>query len=93
MDPDKAGNLCGIPHIARVYDEYNDADEAKLKTTDDDDELGHVVPCMQAGQSNARGVPFYSRAVRPHARLCNTARGTAETQKRRNSELEVGHSL
>ena len=21
LDPDKAGNLCGIPHIARIYDE------------------------------------------------------------------------
>ena len=24
LDPDKAGNLCGIPHIATIYDDNND---------------------------------------------------------------------
>ena len=48
-----------------------------LQIENHDEELRHV-PCMQASQSNAQGVPFCSRAVRPcaplyatlHAALC-----------------------
>ena len=91
MDPDKAGNLCGIPHIAPpVYDEYNDASEAKLKTTmtmTSWDMWCRV--CRPASEMLGAAYSVAELSVRTHVCVILRARGTAEIQKWRNSELEV----
>ena len=79
LDPDKAAAICAGYHTLRTS-----ITRQKLKTTMT---MRTRWRCMQAGPANARGVPFYSRAVRPHARLCAALRAqhSRNIQKWRNS--------